>query len=124
MDTQEQVEKRESLTPKLLPCPFCLGDNVSSKKDTCAYLPQCAWIVYCKSCGANGGNCPDEYAAMKLWNIRPDNERAELIAALKDSALAAHSVGGYHHPSWVTFQKCKKKICEEARALLDKADKQ
>lgn len=41
-----------------------------------------------------------------------------LYAALKESALAVHTIGAYHHPSWITFEQCDKPPCVKARGVL------
>lgn len=42
----------------------------------------------------------------------------ELEVALEISAKTVHSIGGYHHPSWITFEQCKRSTCVTARAVL------
>lgn len=46
-----------------------------------------------------------------------------LFEELKHSALAVHTIGAYHHPSWITFEECTKEICVRARSVLMLANK-
>lgn len=42
-----------------------------------------------------------------------------LYEALKESALRTHTIGAYHSPASVPFEKCDKTPCVKARAALD-----
>lgn len=45
-----------------------------------------------------------------------------LYEALKESALAVHTIGAYHHPSWIVFEQCDKPLCVQARKVLALVD--
>ena len=52
-------------TDRLLPCPFCGGNDIRAFKDGDKFL------ITCASCHVFGSLCAEPEAAVKAWNRRP-----------------------------------------------------
>jgi len=72
----------------------------------------------------------DAVVASIGMNLREAIANARLIAAapalyeaLKESAIRTHTIGAYHSPASVLFEKCDKTPCVKARAALNLVNK-
>ena len=107
------------MTENLLPCPFCRGEAIVVKTESCGRY------IGCWDCGGRTEEFETDYAgsahdkAIAVWNRRADDENKPLTCDGCESQGEYENEMEYGYPSPCT--RCARRAIDNYRAKLKEA---